>query len=84
MLRIWQECIEQWQFCHCWQDLAIHRFTDMLMLLILTAAAVIFSMIATVVDLHSDGLRRLPERTFGPSRNDDLDQLGRPFTAGLR
>ncbi|GHD42679.1 hypothetical protein [Mycetocola manganoxydans] len=56
----------------------------MLMLLILTAAAVIFSMIATVVDLHSDGLRRLPERTFGPSRNDDLDQLGRPFTAGLR
>jgi hypothetical protein len=62
----------------------MHRFTDMMMLLILIAAAVVFATIATVVDLHSDGLRRLPERRFGPSRNDDVDQFGRPFTAGLR
>ena len=47
----------------------------MMFLLILLAAAVVFATIATVVELRRDGFHRMPERTFGPTSNDDPDAL---------
>ncbi|MBG6239567.1 hypothetical protein IWX78_002554 [Mycetocola sp. CAN_C7] len=56
----------------------------MMLFLILIVAAVVFATIATVASLRSDGFRRLPDRTFGPAANENVDSLGRPLMAGLR
>lgn len=53
----------------------------MMFLLTLLIAAVVVATIATVVELRRDGFRRMPERTFGPASNDDVDALRRTVTA---
>ncbi|MCU1561554.1 MAG: hypothetical protein JWP90_2507 [Mycetocola sp.] len=80
----WQKCTEHWQVCHSWLNLAMHRFTAMMMFLILLVAAVVFAMIAAVVELRRDGFRRLPDRRFGPAGSGSSDVLGRSLMAGMR
>ena len=55
----------------------------MMFLLIVLAAAVVFATIATVVELRRDGFRRMPERSFGPASNDDVDALRRTVSPVL-
>ena len=56
----------------------------MIILLLLIAAAVVFATSATVAELRRDGFRRMPERTFGPASNDDVDALRRTVSPDLR
>ncbi|WP_297364905.1 hypothetical protein [Mycetocola sp.] len=56
----------------------------MMMFLILLVAAVVFAMIAAVVELRRDGFRRLPDRRFGPAGSGSSDVLGRSLMAGMR